>query len=256
MTLIVGAFEDASVTITGDTKITYDEDAIRTSRLFDEALPKIVLLRDDLAVGVAGEGPHRIIEDLVKVRDADGSDVLDHLRVERDGDFIVGALHPARIYQVSGGKITPVTESEHAWVGDGSSYNSFRHLAETWVPGDDEFTRLKTSMDSLVARGRSQATVGGYALTVRTDAGRFRFVPTSFTIFGDTVDSFFDTYEGQVLPGDDPTPGALGIYMSRAGVGRLFTHERPFEGVKILAVDRAAFAARALNDYGQILLNW
>lgn len=255
MTLIVGAVEDTSVTITGDTKITFDEDAIKSARLFDEALPKIVLLRDELAVGVAGEGPHRMIEDLVKVRGASVGEVLEHLRAERDGDFVVGRLNPARLYVVRGGRVAEVPEGEHAWVGDGSAYGIFKNLADSWISEDDEFTRLKTSMDSVVARGRSR-TVGGFALAARTDNDRFRFIPTAFTIFGDTAEDLFDTYEGQVLPGNDPTPGALGIYLGRAGVGRLFTHERPFEGIKILARDRATFAALARSEYGQSLLTW
>jgi hypothetical protein len=253
MTLIVGALDGTSVTITGDTKITYDEDAIKSARLFDEALPKIVLLRDNLAVGVAGAGPQRMIEDLVKVRDADLVDVLDHLRAERDGDFVVGALNPARLYEVRGSTVTPAPSAQRAWAGDGNAFEEFESLAASWLAEDDEFTRLKTSMDSVVSRGRTNS-VGGFALTARTDDGRFRFIPTAFTIFG--VDDLLDTYEGQVLPGDGPTPGALGIYVSRAEVGRLFTHERPFEGIKIAAPDRATFADRAFAEFGQTLLVW
>lgn len=255
MTLIVGVIEGSSVTVTGDTKITYDEDAIKTASLFEEALPKIVLLRDDLAVGVAGEGPCRIIEDLMKVRDAGLADVLDYLRAERNGDFVVGALNPSRLYRVHRAGITEFPEFRHAWVGDGNAYDIFENLASSWVPDDSEFIRVKTSMDSLVARG-SNRTVGGFALTAHAPDGRFRFVPTTFTIYGDTTENFLDSYAGQLLPGDGLTPGALGIYVSSAGSGRLFTHERPFEGIKILAPDRATFASRAFSEHGQMLLTW
>jgi hypothetical protein len=250
MTLIVGAIDGESVTMTGDTKVTFDEDAIKSARLFEEALPKIVLLRDNLAVGVAGAGPRRMIEDLMMVRDADLLDVLDHLCAERDGDFLVGALNPSRLYEVRVGKITAVPEGQHAWAGDGRAFDDFEKLAASWPPDDDELTRLKTSMDSIVSLGRSNS-VGGFALTARTHEGRFRFLPTTFTIFGEV--DMFDTYEGQVLPGAESTPGALGIYVNRGHVGQLYTHEHPFVGRKIQARDRGIFAARALSEHGQTL---
>ena len=254
MTLIVGAIDGNSVTVTGDTKLTYDDDGIRSARLFDEAFPKVVLLRDNLAIGVAGEGPERIVEDLMYLRDAELFDVLGHLRAERDGDFVVGVLNPARLYEVRDGHITPIDAPRHAWAGDGHAFDDFEKLAARWPSEVDEFTRLKTSMDQAVSPLGRVKSVGGFGITARAEQGAFRFIPTQFTIFG--TDNLFDTFEGQVLPGAGSTPGAVGIYVSRAGVGRVFTHERPFEGHKIVSPDRATFAAIALHEYGQTLFTW
>ncbi len=251
MTLIVGAIDGDAVTITGDTKVTYDEDPIKTASLFDEALPKVILLRDNLAVGVAGAGPARMIEDLLEHRDDDIIEVLGHLRSERDGAFVVGALGPAQLWEVRDGKVIEVPSGQRAWAGDETAFRDFEKLADAWTPGTDEYFRLKSSMDQFVGPlGRSKS-VGGFGITAISESGVFRYAPAPFTIFG--TDDVLDVYSGRVIPGDVPTPGAVGIYVERAGAGRLFTQDRTATGVKIVAPDRAAFIREAFEQHGQAL---
>lgn len=253
MTLIAAAIDGTSVAIVGDTKITFDDDAIRSARLFEEALPKLVLLRDELIVGIAGAGPARMIEDLVAHRDDDLLDLLDHLRSERDGDFVVGALSPARLWRVRDGRVERVQPPAYAWAGDEEAFNRLRDLAGSWGPDVAEDFRLMSSMDQLVSPLGRFPTVGGFGiLAAATDEG-FRFAPSNFTIFGTT--NILDSYSCRILPGMTPTPGALGIFATGAGAGRLFTHEQPWVGIKVLAADADYFAERAKSEYGQTLFH-
>lgn len=253
MTLIAAAIEGNSVAVVGDTKISFDDDAIRSARLFQEALPKLVLLREELIVGVAGPGPARMIEDLVGHRDDDLFDVIQHLRTEREGDFVVATLSPARLWRVRDGRVEPVEPPSYAWAGDEEAFNRLRDLAGSWGPDVDEACRLKSSMDQLVSPLGQFPSVGGFGiLAAATDEG-FRFAPSSFTIFGTT--NFLDSYRGRILPGKAPTPGALGIYATDAGVGRVFTHDQPWAGIRILAPDADSFAELAESEHGQALLH-
>lgn len=253
MTLIVGAVDGETVTITGDSKVTYDDDPIRTARLFDEALPKVLILRDRLAVGIAGPGPARMIEDLLDRRDDDIVDVLGHLRTERDGAFVVGALDRAHLWEVRDGKIIDVPAGQHAWAGDEGAFRDFETLASAWPPGTDEYFRLKSSMDQFVGPLGRAKSVGGFGITATSGSGQFRYASAPFTIFG--TDNLLDTYSGRVIPGGGDTPGALGIYIQRAEAGRLFPEGQPTRGVKIVAPDTRSFIDRAHADFGQTLVD-
>lgn len=65
MSLAVAAIHDGDhITMVADTKVTFSDrdgnpDDAKTRSTYFEVLPKIVLLRPDLMVGVTGDEPHR-----------------------------------------------------------------------------------------------------------------------------------------------------------------------------------------------------
>jgi len=66
MTLVVAVSHDF-LTVVSDTKVTWTHpdghlDASRNRDTYFGALPKLVRLRSDLPVGVAGDDPHRVVE--------------------------------------------------------------------------------------------------------------------------------------------------------------------------------------------------
>src|SRR5687767_12911799 len=80
VTLVVAGIHDGGISMVADTKITYDDDPARTLQVFTEALPKLVIVTDDLAVGYAGVGPRFLLDQVVSVRDLPLAELLAHLQ--------------------------------------------------------------------------------------------------------------------------------------------------------------------------------
>lgn len=132
MTLVVAAFDDDHFTIVSDTKVTWEYadghlDAARSRDTYFEALPKLVRLRGDLVVGVAGRDPLKVIERLVEVRSGSVEDVLAHLEGEDKNEFVLAALNPRQLWEVKYGRRDDRTEvPRRAWAGDSEAWDAFR----------------------------------------------------------------------------------------------------------------------------------
>lgn len=271
MTLVVGVIDGHAVHLVGDTKVTYDEDAVRTARVFTEAVVKIVLLRDDLAVGVSGDYPRETIEDLLKFRNSAPEVVVNHLERVAHGDYLVAALHPPRLWTVTDRASEAATEGALAWVGDQEAYTHFTRLFDS-TAGEPTPSRLRSSMHNLVSPIGPVATVGGFAVAASSTSGAFRFLAGTFTIApraianasinssGNVVlritarNNLSDWFSGSTHPGKDATPGALGIYIHGAKAGVLFSHSQPHLAVTIPASDPERFVAAAEASCGQRLV--
>ncbi|WP_433952802.1 hypothetical protein [Curtobacterium flaccumfaciens] len=250
-----GIDDDGRVIMVADTKVTWPQDEARGRHPFKSAVPKIVILRPDLAVGLTGEDPERVLEDLVSHRDSDVADLLDHLTTLPQNGFVVAALQPPRLVWVGDGKVEERSSPPRAWDGDSAGHERFRSLELDWGDGVSLGFKLMSSMDSLVQWGQV-ASVGGFSLAVTgSDQSGFRFVPREFTVFPDlrdatlTVDdekamsisASFDAsagssvFQARIVPGSRSTPGALGIWVPGAETGLVFAEDSPHVRIKLEA---------------------
>ena len=120
-----------------DTKVSFfypdgRPDDGRTRRTYFEALPKIVLLRPELMVGVTGDSPHEVIADVVTHRKDPVENLLDHLATMTSAGFVVAALQPARLWSVGGGEIDDRTSVRRGWSGGQHAYDIFRASWDRW----------------------------------------------------------------------------------------------------------------------------
>lgn len=245
MTLVVAAFHADLVYFVGDTKITDDDDEIRTANLFAEARVKILLLRDGLAVAVAGCYAEQTIEEIMRLRHAPVDVVLNAVERIPRGDFLVAALDPARLWKVRGhdGVREEVPPETIVGIGDENAVEHVRqefvHRAGTKAPLDT----LRGIMGQVILDG-DYPGVGGYPTTATSVSGVFRYALDGFAVAPRSeaelaVDdqgipillitapgSSGDWYHGVVMPGGDPTPFAIGVHISEAGIGLLFRQER------------------------------
>ena len=129
MSLVVAAIhDDDQVTMVSDTKVSFfhpdgQPDDAKTRRTYFEALPKIVLLRPDLIVGVTGDSPHEAVNDVVGHRDDTVEDLVAHLATMTSSGFVVAALRPARLWSIDDGRIDDRTPIRRAWSGDRDAYD-------------------------------------------------------------------------------------------------------------------------------------
>lgn len=251
MSLVVAAIhDDDRITMVSDTKVSFfypdgHPDEATTRRTYFEALPKIVLLRPDLMVGVTGDNPHVVIEELIGHRDDTVDELLAHLVAITTAGFIVAALRPARLWSIGGGGIDDRTDVRRAWSGDGRAYDVFRTHWEKWPTDTDIPFLLSSSMQGLTSFD-PVPSVGGFTLTAATYDDGFRFQPWVTTVFL--------SHNVLVMPGQDPTRGALGLLIPATGVGLLFPHEHPSAPTRIGANASRAMADLASIHHGQRLI--
>lgn len=275
MTLIVAAIHDGDqVTMASDTKISfYDRaglaDERRTRDTYFNAFPKIVLLRSDLIVGVAGDDPNVVIEDLVTHRSDDAEALLEYLVSVSGAEFVVAATSPTRLWSVRDGQVDDRTDVGRAWGGDPRAYDVFRNAWEQWPDGMDVPFLLMSSMQFLTTFD-PVASVGGFTLIATSHQDGFHFQSRTEHIGPSRLElnavdvspghttlrmglprgGDATTHEVHVLPGLDPTRGSLGFLIPQAGAGLLFRHERPWAAVQLKSStpQELIAAAQALGD--------
>lgn len=270
MSLTVAAIHDDSlITLVADTKVTWDGDEAKNRQTFANAMPKIVLLQQDVAVGVTGKDPDRVIEELVRRRDLPVEALLDLLARTPSAAFVVAALDPARLWMVADGDVDDRTEIRRAWAGDQSAYEMFQQRALEWPDGTETPFILLSSMQWLTSFN-PVPSVGGYTLRAGSGDGRFGFLADQawvgpwLTELVQPVDSQSvvlsvppggdsSTHHVLLLPGTGATTGALGIFIPETAVGLLFTHDRPWEAVRVDATDSRRFIESAFLSHKQTL---
>lgn len=242
MTLVVAAVHDTDrITMASDTLITWDDDVARPPE--QSSLAKLVILRADVAVGVAGKDPHGRLRDLDALRNEPVDLILEQLREDTVAGFVVSALAPTRLWEVLEGQVRERTERGFAWDGDPSAHEDFaRRYAEEWMntsSADDIPFRVMTAMQALTTF-RPVRTVGGITLRVGTDNDGFHFIADRGQIlFGPAW---------VVFVGTGTTRGAVGILDLQLGLGQLFRSEAPDAPVTIVASTPEEFVAIALSQ--------
>jgi hypothetical protein len=278
MSLVVAGIHNDHITMVADTKVSfYDRDGRPNERqtrdTYFQALPKVVLLRPDLLVGVTGDDPDRVMERLVTHRDESVAAVFDHLRTEGAASFVVAALDPLSLWVVADGHTEDRTSVGRAWAGDIAAFELFQ--ARSLDPGmsdADPCFKLMSSMQWLTSFNPVKS-VGGTTIRLTSRADGFHFSPmfarigphymevesATFTngnlkvtyVVPGGVDG--STYQIIVVPGGDPTPGALGLLIPETGRGLVFSQERPWESDVVAASTVQELAGTALAECGQVL---
>lgn len=232
-----------------DTKITYSEDPVRTSQVLTEALPKLVILRDDLAVGYAGLGPRFLLDQAVAARDLPLADVVAHLEEVEQGQFLVASLADGpQLLKVAANGSDDRTAVRRGWVGDLAAYDQFRESYHQWKTVEVEVSfKLMASMQYLLTWQQSP-TVGGFLTRLHgsPDHG-FSFISDPSA----TITSGIST----ILPmvGIPPTQGALAYYVAGAGGGPLFPAHRPAASTWLEAGTADEFVELAREQHAQHL---
>lgn len=278
MSLVVASIHDGDrITMVSDTKVSFFDreghaDEARTRRTYFEALPKIVLLRPDLMVGVTGDDPEDAIEDLVAHRNDQPEALAHHLAQLTSAGFVVAARNPSRLWSISGGVVDDRTQVGRAWSGDRAAYDIFRQTWEKWPDGLDVPFLLTSSMQFLTSFGQVPS-VGGFTLVATTYDDGYRFQPwTNFVgpsrlqldsvrLAGDaaTLQAAVPpggdptTHLVHIIPGNDPTRGALAIFIPQTGVGLLFRHARPWSAQQLEASTPGELVATIAERFGEAL---
>ncbi len=257
MTLAVAQLDGDSIAIVSDTKVTYRDDATRTRRTFENAVPKIVLLTPMLAVALAGNIDDRLLATVTSLRGQSTAQVLNALHAIAAVTFLVADIEEMRLWSVGDAHLEERTQLRRAWAGSPAAYEVFIRKEAEWPPDSPVPFRLTTSMQFLTSFDVVE-DVGGYTLTaVGHRSHGYAFVPMPQTTFPAMFDGFkFDASEVvqlHQLAGTGDTFGALGLWLANTHRGLLFTHEQPWAPISIDAPSVEAFVESAEASHGQLL---
>lgn len=276
MTLVVAVIDPntGAISLGADTKVTFENDATLTRKIYTEPALKIVLLGEDLAVGYAGEGPETIATRVSSLHGLPVEEVLDGLARIPGASFVVAHRSPARIWAVSSERgVEDRTAIRRAWVGDREAYEAFQTHFDDFA-NDSALFRLQSTMQGLVHLVRPDS-IGGYVVLSSGSAEKpFRFLSMESMLWPEAPSAEVDywtaraahaggftvraTYSEPPLvlraaPGAAPTAGALGLYVENAEIGYLYPHLDPARRVRIQASSIEEFAKLATEEHGQSL---
>lgn len=267
MSLVVaGISPRGRIVAVADTKITWPEVG-RDRRVWEEARPKLLILRPDLLVGVTGDDYERIGRDLAALREVDLDRFLAAAAQMPGADLVVASTAPSRLWRLRNGEVVERTNLRRAWAGDHEAYESFRHLegAESETPDFGQF--LQAPMQTVANLG-GHATVGGAVIRVDECGHGFGYAPTPMQIAEPATDGHFTLRpDGSVslkfsvpsvfsvctLTGQDPTRGAFAFHFGQAEIGILYRDDSPWSGHNIRAVSCDELIRRAREEHGQVL---
>lgn len=277
--MVAAIHDDDQITMVADTKISFFDrqghaDEARTRRTYSAALPKIMLLRPDLMVGVTGDDPDVAIKDLVAHRNDQPEALIDHVVGLTSAGFVVATHSPARLWSIDGGVIDERTQVGRAWSGDRSAYDLFRQKWQEWPPETLDVPFLLTSSMQFLTSFDPVESVGGFTLVASTHSDGFRFQPlTNFVgpshlqldsvrVSDGSTTLQMDVPSGgdptmhrvHIIPGEDPTRGALAIFIPQTGVGLLFQHDRPWTAQRLAASGQEELIASVSERFGDTLV--
>lgn len=279
MTLVAAILHEGVFSFVGDTKVTWNHDALRTADLYTEARVKIVLLREDLAVAVAGDAPQELIEDLEPMRSLSAGALIQLLQYKKrdddqDRDYLVASLEDMQLWRVCGPefRVDEVPAGQLAGIGDMQAFAVYE-AAVMAGPAEEMPIRMTDAMAALVINP-AYPSVGGYVVSAASAPEGFRFVlsgvaiapevvaevsqpvsggPTILTLEAPAGPS--DWHAAWVLPGAGKTPFAVGLHFDEAGVGLLFRQGAFHKPEKVLDVPRPLdFAKKADAEHGHTLV--
>jgi hypothetical protein len=272
VSLVVAQIHDGGISLVADTKITHTLDETWTRQVFKNALPKLVILRDDVAVGITGDNPENVLRRLVGLRSQPVEDLLGAMTNIDYASFVVAVQDPSpQLWKVSDGSTEERSSVGRCWAGDHDAYEFFQQRYHEWPEKMGSAFRLMSSMQWLLNFNPVES-VGGYLTRVATTSNGFRFVADPMTVgpwflegLGQAmphgsrlalhVPSGGDPNGYQILPavGRPPTAGALAYYIPQTGVSWLFCHESPWEAVALKTDSMPELIESAGTNHGQIL---
>ena len=140
---------------------------------------------------------------------------------------------------------------------------------------DSALFRLQSTMQQIIHLVRPES-VGGYTILVSGNATEpFRYAPLRSELWPESVAATVTGLTGNpdrtvnftgrsaftegplvlhVIPGNAPTPGALGVYIENAGLGYLYPERKPAQRVQVRADALEEFVRLAEIEHGQSLL--
>lgn len=269
MTLVVADIKNGRISAASDSLSYRPGDPSFNRQVYSNARPKLLILRADLMVGVAGDDFWRTCEELVKIRNLPVVEVLERakqltgvhpLGIKRE--LIVGALGPARLWQVKAGVAVDVGDGlGRAWIGDLDAFNRFYSLERSL-----EGLQLDAPMQSLSNLG-GNPVVGGVVVRVDTCDHGFGYRSTPAQLFEPAEKATF-RYDGhtltinasfnvlplniRVLTGVDPSRGALAVHFCGGGIGYLYPDDRPWIVETVHAATCEDLISRAA-ELGQVV---
>lgn len=275
VSLVVAQMHESGLTLIGDTKISDLRPGSETEnrQVFRHAHPKIVVLRDDLAVGVAGDDPQRSVPRVHGMRTWPIDDILSELVGLDHASFVVATLGPSRLWQITRGQLEDRTALSRAWIGDPMANEIFREqfgLLSSSSSREVDFC-MWGAMQELIS-GDYVQSVGGYTTRVRTTRDGFRFAPDEFSAGPDLVhgvitrgvsisrleiqaapDVASQGYEVMLAVGENPTIGALACFIPQARTAWLFPDHAPWEVARIRPTSMKELIEVASQSFGQKL---
>lgn len=272
MSLVVAETVGSSLHLVSDTKVTFTGDDTRTRRTFENVLPKLVILRDDLCVGVAGNDPVGSIESLVSARTRPLRDLVELTTAMPHASFIIASSGPpAKLIQTVNGESTDQTELGRAWIGDSDGYEIFQRAYHSWPMGVDADIRLMSSLQHLLSFPQVN-TIGGLLCRVVSSSAGFRFLRERSVVGPEILIGSVEVGDGalrahlvpppfgdrtslsvDLLPGTGSTPGAIGYFIGEASLGLLFPQSSPTVAVSIKATTKDGFAELSNLEHDQHL---
>lgn len=279
MTLVAAILHEGVISFVGDTKVTWDHDALRTADLYTEARIKIVLLRDDLAVALSGDAPQELIEDLMPMRNLSAGALAQALQYKKrlddqDRDYLVASLADMQLWKIRGPefRVDEVPAGELAGIGDMQAFAAYE-AAVMAGPAEEIPVRMTDAMAALIINP-AYPSVGGYVVSAASFPEGFRFVASGVAIAPETDAEIAqpvsggpsiltleapagpsDWHAAWVLPGAEKTPFAVGLHFDEAGVGLLFRQGAFHKPEKVLDVPRPwDFAKKAVAEHSHTLI--
>ncbi len=272
VSLVVGKIHDGGVSLVADTKITYRIDDTRTCQVYENALPKLVVLRDDLCAGFAGNDPHGVLQRLVALRNQPVAAVLNASAAFGHASFVIASLEGSpRLWQVEDGRPQERSDIGQAWAGDEAAYELFQARCADWPPGVDSSFQLLSSLQWLLNVGQVPS-VGGFHTRVVAEAQGFRFAGDATNIHSQELTAILQPsasgltleltsgcsadnpwFTAECAVGAPPTIGALAYLIAGAGVGFVLPHAASWEPIKLPATSMPELIEKARVMHGQEL---
>jgi hypothetical protein len=182
MSLIVAGFDNGSLTIVSDTKLTYPNDRNNDNRWLKNHVPfgavetsvlKSMLINEFICVSFAGDS--MFAEQAIKLIKCNESpaQIADlllewHRFSNSKTDFILCfILSVPEVYLIKNQSIEKVVDRV-AWIGDDKAYSKFQ---EGRLGGNQTFV---DAMDNVISSARIP-TVGGFKTVIRVDQGKFTY---------------------------------------------------------------------------------
>ncbi|MEU8003207.1 hypothetical protein AB0B66_18780 [Catellatospora sp. NPDC049111] len=283
MSLVVAQIHDGRISLVADTKITDYNDVTKTRRVLTNAVPKILILRERVAVGITGDNHHLVLQKLVEIRDeplAVLREQMHEIAVRWDShgsvvSFVLAGMEPeAQLWEIGPDTAEERTAYNRAWAGDLAAYNYFRQRFDESATGyysSDMGWRLLSSMQWLTSFNVVES-VGGFVTRACFTGESFKFIG-DFAIVGPWLMEMIreETPEGAKLAlrpprgidprgyqvftatGRTPTISALAYFVPQARRAWLFRHETPWESVGLNVSSLAELLAVGASEYGQNL---